>query len=92
MVDGTCFKVHAKTNSTILHEAWKSLGDIDYDDCIKDINLIEWEDDGIFILKNYQTGDIATSSASKLNRFIKIKERKVNRREAINDYEEIIYE
>ena len=77
MVDGTCFKVQPESKSTILHEAWKKLGDIDYDDFIQDVNLIECEVDGVFELKNYQTGDIEINSASKLKRFIKIKEKKV---------------
>jgi len=73
MIDGTCFEIEAETPYDAVIDVWKNY-ETAHEKFIEEVNLVEWKEDGIFHLKNYQTGFSEFNNTSKLTRFLKIKE------------------
>ena len=73
MIDGTCFEIQAETPYDAVSEIWKKY-ETSHDKFIEEVNMVEWEENNVFHLKNYQTGFSEFNNESKLTRFLKIKE------------------
>ena len=73
MIDGSCFEIQAETPYDAVTEVWKKYESA-HDKFMEEVNMVEWEEDNVFHLKNYQTGFSEFNNTSKLTRFLKIKE------------------
>jgi hypothetical protein len=73
MIDGSCFEIQAETPYDAVSEVWKKY-ETSHDKFIEEVNMVEWKEDEIFHLKNYQSGFSEFNNESKLTRFLKIKE------------------
>ena len=73
MIDGMCFEIQAETPYDAVLEVCKKYKS-NHDKFLEEVNMVEWKEDGIFHLKNYQTGFSEFNNTSKLTRFLKIKE------------------
>lgn len=74
MIDGTCFEIQTETPYDAVTNVWKKYDTTSHDQFMKEVNMVEWEEDNVFHLKNYQTGFSEFNNESKLTRFLKIKE------------------
>ena len=73
MIDGSCFEIQAETPYDAVTEVWKKY-ETDHDQFMREINMVEWKEDKIYHLKNYQTGLSEFNNTSKLKRFLNFKE------------------
>lgn len=87
MNDGACFSVNSENRNDAILEVWQKY-DVPYEDFIVDVNMVEWFEDGIFHLKNYNTGMTEFNNSSKLTRFLNIKEVKPKQTEIEEEYDE----